>query len=196
MALRVVERMRGSNRVQALPAGSRWNRALPGGNADQSFPEIPENRRNQPLQFMAADFVFCPAAATGCRLSLPAAGGTGHCPVGVWGSAKRSGASPSQTASAMPTRVFRKFRKTEEISRSNLWRLISCSVRRQQPGAGSACRQQVAPGTARWGSGGARSEAEPPPARPRRQCRQKIRRKFLRIRRPWPLQFMAANGRQ
>ena len=27
-----------------------------------------------------------------------------------------------------------------EISRSNLWRLVSCSVRRQQVGAGSACR--------------------------------------------------------
>ena len=28
-------------------------------------------RRNQPLQFMAADFVFCSAAASACRLSLP-----------------------------------------------------------------------------------------------------------------------------
>ena len=34
---------------------------------------IPQIRRNQPLQSMAAGFVFCPAAATGCRLSLPAA---------------------------------------------------------------------------------------------------------------------------
>ncbi|MDY2793223.1 MAG: hypothetical protein SOT76_10860, partial [Eubacteriales bacterium] len=28
-------------------------------------------RRNQPLQSMAAGFVFCPAAASACRLSLP-----------------------------------------------------------------------------------------------------------------------------
>ena len=28
-------------------------------------------RRNQPLQFMAADFVFCSAAASACRLSSP-----------------------------------------------------------------------------------------------------------------------------
>ena len=41
--------------------------------------------------------------------------------------------------SATPTKVFGEFRKTGEISRSNLWRLVSCSVR----------RQQVEPGTAR-----------------------------------------------
>ena len=35
------------------------------------FRRIPENRRNQPLQFMAAGFVSCPAAASGA----------GHCPV-------------------------------------------------------------------------------------------------------------------
>ena len=39
-------------------------------------------------------------------------------------------------------------RKTEEIDRSNLWRSISCAVARQQVGAGSACRQQVAVGPA------------------------------------------------
>ena len=36
-------------------------------------------RRNQPLQCMAAGFVYYPAAATGCRLSLPAASGRQHC---------------------------------------------------------------------------------------------------------------------
>ena len=36
-------------------------------------------------------------------------------------------------------KFFGEFRKTGEISRSNLWRLVSCSVR----------RQQVEPGTAR-----------------------------------------------
>ena len=36
------------------------------------FRRIPENRRNQPLQFMAAGFVFCPAAAGGSRPCRPA----------------------------------------------------------------------------------------------------------------------------
>ena len=45
------------------------------------FRGIPENRRNQPLQFMAAGFVSCPAAAGGSRPCRPAAIGTGHCPV-------------------------------------------------------------------------------------------------------------------
>ena len=37
-------------------------------------------RRNQPLQFMAADFAFYPAAASGSRPCRPAASGSGHCP--------------------------------------------------------------------------------------------------------------------
>ncbi len=36
MALRVVDRMRGSQCVQAQPAGSKWNRALPAGSKWQS----------------------------------------------------------------------------------------------------------------------------------------------------------------
>ena len=51
--------------------GSKWPSALPTGSADQSFPEFPENRRNWGLQSMVPNFVFCPAAASGCRLSLP-----------------------------------------------------------------------------------------------------------------------------
>ena len=62
-----VDRMRGSNRLSALPTGSKWQSALPTG---------------------------------------------------------------SKWLSALPT---------EEPSRSNLWRLGSCAVRRQQVRAGSAC---------------------------------------------------------
>ena len=40
-------------------------------------------------------------------------------------------------------------RKIGEISRSNLWRLVSCPVRRQQVEVGPADRQQLEPGTAR-----------------------------------------------
>ena len=39
------------------------------------FRRIPENRRNQPLQSMAAGFVCYPAAAGGCRPCRPAASG-------------------------------------------------------------------------------------------------------------------------
>ena len=97
---------------------------------------------------MAPGFVCYSAAATGSRLSLPAAGGTGHGPVGVWGSAKRSGASPSQTESAAPTGVFRESRKNEESGSFNLWLPDSCAIRRQQVAVGTADRQQVAVGTA------------------------------------------------
>ena len=37
---------------------------------------------------------------------------------------------------------------------------------------------------------------EPPPVSPRRQRRPSIHKQVLWIRRPWPLQFMAANGRR
>ena len=43
---------------------------------------------------------------------------------------------------------FGEFRKTGEISCFNLWRLVSCSIRRQQVAVGTADRQQVAVGTA------------------------------------------------
>ena len=94
---------RGSNRVQALPAG----------NADRSFPENsgkPQNsgtriygsriRRQNPRQ-QPEPGTARPAAASACRFCLPG-----------------------------------------EISRSNLWRLVSCSIRRQQVRAGSASRQR------------------------------------------------------
>ena len=58
------------------------------------FREAPENRRIRKVQSMLSEFVFYPAAAIGCRLSLP-------------GGSNRVQAQPA---------------------------------RRQQPGAGSACR--------------------------------------------------------
>ena len=97
--------------VRVLSGGSRWNRALPGrqrrhefsrefwktgeiGNSNLWFPISrsarrqqvvpgPARRRTQPLQYMAAGFVFCPAAANG----------TGHCPAGgsKWQSALPTG---------------------------------------------------------------------------------------------------------
>ena len=64
--------------------------------------------------------------------------------MGVWGSAKRQRSLPRRGAACRLDRQSRRefsgeVRKTAETSRSNLWRLVSCSVRRQQPGAGSAC---------------------------------------------------------
>ena len=44
MALRVVDRMRGSKWLSALPTGSRWNRALPGSLPDR---HAVQTRRNK-----------------------------------------------------------------------------------------------------------------------------------------------------
>ena len=71
---------------------------------------------------------------------------------------------------------FRESRKTREIGDSNLWSTISCTVRRQQVSADSAC-PAVATGC--------------------RPCLPTVNpRRISWIRRPWPLQFMAANGRR
>ena len=70
---------------------------------------------------------------------------------GVWGSAKRSGASPSLRRQCRQA-FSGETRKTGEIGNSNLWFPISCSDRRQQVAVGPADRrQQVEPGTARLG---------------------------------------------
>ncbi len=78
-----------ADRQQVAP-GTAWPATLAG-----VFRGSPENRRNQPLQSMAADFVFCPAAAGGCRPRRPAASGSGHCPAGAssWLSALPAGLS-------------------------------------------------------------------------------------------------------
>ena len=86
--------------LQSMAAnGRRQNRRQqmePGparaGSARQSIrKQVLRIRRTQPLQFMAAGFVFYPAVATGsrpcrpaaasgCRHCRPAASGAGHCP--------------------------------------------------------------------------------------------------------------------
>ena len=120
MALRVVDRIRGSKWVQALPAGSvaLQSAGNPADSQNSGTPMYGSRIRRQDARQQVEPG--------------PARWGSG-------GARSDSGASPSQTESAMPTRVFRKFRKTEEISRSNVWRLVSCSIRRQQVGAGTAC---------------------------------------------------------
>ena len=57
----VVARTRGSNRVQAQPAGSKWNRALP-GLPESAMPtgnpqELLRIRRIRELQSMVPEFV-------------------------------------------------------------------------------------------------------------------------------------------
>ena len=99
------------SQFRVLPGGSKWLRALPGRQCRHEFSgesrktEEPSRsdlwrrgscsirrqqvepgtarRRTQPLQYMAAGFVFCPAAANG----------TGHCPAGgsKWQSALPTG---------------------------------------------------------------------------------------------------------
>ena len=122
----VVDRTRGSNRVQAQPArrqqvapGTAWPAMLAG-----VFRGIPENRRTQPLQSMAAGFVFCPATA----------GGSGHCP-----SRQRR---PS---------IHEEFRGFADLGRSSLWRptVVDRTRGSNRVQAQPARRQQVAPGTAR-----------------------------------------------
>ena len=72
----------GSNRMQAQPAGSRWNRALPGGGAaSQSAGNPADSKTLAALIYggqrssigcaAASGRRPCPAAAGGCRLSLP-----------------------------------------------------------------------------------------------------------------------------
>ncbi len=90
----VVERTRGSKRVQAQPAGSKRVQALPAGSKwVQAWPADSGSRQGRPKirsadsQTSAASIYGGrqsskePAAASGCRLSLPAASGSGHCPV-------------------------------------------------------------------------------------------------------------------
>ena len=122
-----------------------------------------------------------PAVASGCRLSLPAAGGSRQCLPGV-GSWNR----------ILLGAEFGKFNLC--FPNSSIEPAAASGSRPCRPTA-SGCRHRL-PDKLRWGSGGARSEAEPPPASPRRQRRQMISRKLLEIRRPWPLQSMAANGRR
>ena len=76
-----------SIRRQQPGAGSACRQQVAVGPADrQQVAPGTARRRNQPLQCMAADFVCCPAAASGSRPCRPAAGGSGHRPAAASGS--------------------------------------------------------------------------------------------------------------
>ena len=137
----------------SLPTGSKWNRALPGGGLGER-----EAKRSLPQ-----------SDRVGSADRKSAGNSCGFEDLGrfnLWRPMVVDRTRGSKWLSALPSRQRRpefsgEYRKTEESGNSNLWFPDSCSIR----------RQQVEPGTARWGSGGARSEAEPPPARPSRQRR-------------------------
>ncbi len=72
-----------------------------------------------------------------------AASGTGHCPVGVWGSAKRQRSLPqSARVGNADQQSARDSCGFEEFGNSNLWFPNSCSIRRQQVAVGPADRRQ------------------------------------------------------
>ena len=136
-----------------------------------------------------------PAAASACRQRLPSICGTSadskNSGTSIYGSRIRVLFGGSRWLSARPTggsKCVQAQPACEESGGSNLWPTDSCSVRRQQPGAGSACRQQVAVGTA--------DQAQPADSKWQSAAPTVNPRKISWIRRPWPLQFMAANGRQ
>ena len=166
---------------------------------------------------MAAGFVCYSAAAGGCRLSLPdklrwgsggAVGGAdGHLLPRILSAGYALFESLPQPRRQRRPIIRREFCGFEEPSRSNLWRLGSCAIRRQQVGAGSACQTN-------FGGGLGERSAGPTATCCRASSRQAIRysrpspsqhesaapthnpQESLRIRRPRPLQLMAANGRR
>ena len=95
------------------------------------FRRIPENRRNQPLQSMAAGFVCYPAAAGGCRPCRPAASGSGHCPVSLPRPARRR----STGRASRPARPDRSWRARRQRcpGESRPRRACPSSGRRQSP---------------------------------------------------------------
>ena len=95
------------------------------------FRRIPENRRNQPLQSMAAGFVCYPAAAGGCRHCLPAASGSGHCPVSLPRPARRRSTGQASRP-ARPDRSWRA-RRQRCPGESRPRRACPSSGRRQSP---------------------------------------------------------------
>ena len=66
-------------------------------------------------------------------LACAAAVGAGHCPVAANGHRQRRPCTARPRRQRRPS-IRREFCGFEEISRFNLWRLISCSVRQQQRG--------------------------------------------------------------
>ena len=106
---------------------------------------------------MVPEFVCCPAAATGCRPGRPAASGCrlslSAAPTGVFRESPENRrirglqsmvpefvccpAAATGCRHCLPA-IRRESCGFEETSRSNLWRLVSCAIRRQQPAVGTA----------------------------------------------------------
>ena len=153
-------------------------------------------RRTQPLQFMAAGFVCYSAAAGGCRLSLP--------DKLRWGSGGAVGGADGHLLPRILSSGYTLFETLPQPPESaappyNPQRILR--IRRTRPlqftAAGFVCYSAVAGGTGhcparklRWGSGGARSEAEPPPASPSRQRRHEFFGQVPKNRRIRELEFM------
>ena len=100
---------------------------------------------------------------------------------------------------------FGEFRKTGEISRFNLWRLISCAVRRKQPEPGTARTAATPPNNLRRSAQIRRLRelqsmvpevADKTGGSASRQRRPVIFGKLPKIRRLRPLQSMAADSRR
>ena len=98
---------------------------------------------NNPAFFM--ENRSCPAGASSAILRLRRLR-----PLQPMAAVSRS-QNPRQQVSAGPVcpcrqrrqEFFGEFRKTEEISRFSLWRLVSCPIPWQQAGAGTACQQSA-----------------------------------------------------
>ena len=109
-------------------------------------PSLPSRQRRPIIRWEACGFAEFGDSNLWFPNSLPdpaAASGAGHCPAAAAGARRPS----------LPSRQRRPIIRWEacgfaEFGDSNLWSPNSCSVRRQQPGAGSACRQRVAVGPA------------------------------------------------
>ncbi len=135
----------------------RYSRASPSHASaapTEVFRECPENRRIREVQFMLPEFVIESAAAGGCRLSLP--------DKLRWGSGgAQSEAEPPPAEAAAPPHDFQKNsgnpKTLAALIYGGQWSSIECAAARWLSAVPTADKL-------RWGSGGAQSEAEPPPA--------------------------------
>ena len=168
---------------------------------------------------MAAGVVICPAAAGGCRHCLPAGKLR-------WGSGgARSGAEPHPVKERVGNADQQSAGKPADSQTlaapiyGGQWTSPGCAAAgcgahapsfpttknlealiygRQIRAAGASSWNRALPGRQTsvgvWGS--AKRSGASPSEGARRQCRQKIRKKLLRIRRLRPLKYMAADSRR
>ena len=115
-----------------------------------SIPRVFRKRGILRLQSMADGFAWPPrqqvGAGSACQTNF--GGGLGERSAGPTATCCRASCrqairysrpSPSHPSRQRRPIIRREFCGFEEPSRSNLWRLGSCAIRRQQVGAGSAC---------------------------------------------------------